>query len=152
MSRSITTPARRRNFSISVAAIALMITFGGCHAKKEPAAAETPAVPPGSTQHVNAGEAQKLVEEKKAKVLDVRTPDEFASGHIAGAINIDFHGTDFEQKIAALDKATPYLVHCHSGRRSQEALPVLQKEGLKYLYHLDGGIEAWEQAGLPVEK
>lgn len=150
MSHLSNTPNRRRDFSVSVAAIALLITFSGCHAKNESATVETS--PASSTQHVNAAEAQKLVAEKNTTVLDVRTPDEFASGHIAGAINIDFHAADFEQKVAALNKATPYLVHCASGRRSEQALPVLQKEGLQTLYHLDGGIQAWEQAGLPIEK
>lgn len=146
------TPKQWSGLFTSAAVIFLLITLAGCHAKKEASAVETSPAPPSSTQHVTAAEAEKLVAKKKATVLDVRTPDEFASGHITGAINIDFNAADFEQKIAALDKATPYLVHCHSGRRSQQALPLLQKQEFQSLYHLDGGIQAWEQAGLPIEK
>src|SRR6266699_3580195 len=52
-----------------------------------------------AVNHVNAKQAQKLVEEKKVVVLDVRTPEEFKEGHIAGATNINFRGPDFEKRI-----------------------------------------------------
>lgn len=101
--------------------------------------------------HVNAGQAQKLIAEKKVVVLDVRTPEEFATGHIAGATNINFRATNFEKAIAALDKNQAYLVHCAAGGRSTQALPNFQKLESKSLYHLDGGIQAWKKAKLPVE-
>lgn len=147
LSPSASSPNGWRECLVSAAAIALLITFSGCHAKKESAAAETPPVPPSSTHHVSAAEAQKLLAEKKALVLDVRT-----RAHIPGARNVDFRAPDFEQKIAALDKATPYLVHCASGNRSQQALPLFQKHGFQFVYHLDGGIQAWKKADLPIEQ
>jgi rhodanese-related sulfurtransferase len=102
--------------------------------------------------HVDADAAAKLVEEGKVTVLDVRTPDEYREGHIAGAKHIDFTENDFEKKAAELDKSKPYLVHCASGRRSTASLEVLQKLGFKNHYHLDGGLNGWKKAGKPVEK
>jgi phage shock protein E len=102
--------------------------------------------------HVNPAEAQKLIADKKVVVLDVRTPQEFAAGHIAGATNINFHSPDFTKAIADLDTNKTYLVHCAVGGRSTQALPTFNKLQFQSLYHLDGGLKAWEKAGLPVEK
>ena len=109
----------------------------------------------GSTaaaQHVDPQQAQKLVTDKKVVVLDIRTPGEFATGRIAGAKNIDFQAPDFEQQIDRLDKSKSYLVHCASGGRSSRSLPLFKKHQFQSVYHLDGGIRAWQKAGLPVEK
>jgi len=103
-------------------------------------------------KHVNAKEAQKLVEEKKVVVLDVRTPEEFKDGHIAGATNIDFSASDFKKRVGELDKSKTYLVHCAAGGRSTQSLPILKKGEIKSVYHLDGGFNAWKKEGLPVEK
>lgn len=100
--------------------------------------------------HVNPTEAQKLIAEKTVVVLDVRTPKEFAAGHIAGATNINFLAADFAKAVAGLDTNQAYLVHCAVGGRSAQALPKLEKLQLQSIYHLDGGIKAWEKAGLPV--
>jgi len=100
---------------------------------------------------VNAEQAQKLIADKKVVVLDLRTPEEFAAGHIAGATNINFRAADFEKALTTLDKNQPYLVHCASGNRSTQALPKFQKLEFKSLYHLDSGIKGWQKAKLPVE-
>jgi phage shock protein E len=102
--------------------------------------------------HVDPDGADKLIKEGKVTVLDVRSADEHKGGHIAGAKNIDFTENDFEKKASELDKSASYLVHCGSGRRSTASLEVLQKLGFKQLYHLDGGMKAWEASGKPVEK
>lgn len=70
------------------------------------------------------------------QVIDVRHADEFAAGHVAGAINIDVEAGDFAAKIAALPKNGVYLVYCHSGRRSGIAAGQMQDAGLNVL---DGG-------------
>jgi len=69
-----------------------------------------------------------------------------------GALKIDFHGPNFEQRINSLDKSKSYLVHCASGGRSGQSLKYFQKHDFRSIYHLDGGINAWKNAGLPVEK
>jgi rhodanese-related sulfurtransferase len=105
-----------------------------------------------AVKHVDAAEAAKLVAAKKVTVLDVRTAEEFADGHIEGAVNADFTGKDFAKQAAAVDKATPVLVHCAAGGRSTRSLPQLEALGFKILYHLDGGLGAWTDAGKPVVK
>jgi rhodanese-related sulfurtransferase len=100
--------------------------------------------------HVSALQAQKLIAKKNIVVLDVRTPKELAAGHIAGATNINFRSPDFAKAIAGLNTNQNYLVHCASGGRSTQALPVFQKLQFHSVYHLDGGIQSWEKAGLHV--
>jgi rhodanese-related sulfurtransferase len=109
------------------------------------AAAET------NVTHINAQQAQKLIADKKVVVLDIRTPEEFAAGHIAGATNINFRAADFEKAIAALDKNQTYVLHCASGNRSTQSLPTFSKLEFKSICHLDGGIKAWQKERLPVE-
>lgn len=81
-------------------------------------------------------------------VLDVRTPEEFATGHLAGAVMIDFNGPEFEAQIDALDRDTPYLLYCRSGNRSGQARALMEQLGFVDVADIDGGILAWEQAGL----
>ena len=86
-------------------------------------------------------------------VLDVRTPAEFAAGHIAGAVNVDIKRPDFEQAVLALDPAVPVMVHCQAGvpaGRGRTAIEVLQGAGFADVTHLEGGYAGWVQAGLPV--
>ena len=97
-----------------------------------------------TAQYVDGGAAHQLV--------DVRTPEEYAEGHIAGAKNVDFLESDFEKQVAALERDKTYLIHCASGSRSMGALPLFQKLGFTSLYHLDGGFSAWKRAGKPVTK
>ncbi len=104
-----------------------------------------------SVTHLSAEQARKLIADKKVVVLDIRTPAEFAAGHIAGATNLNFHAPNFEKALAGLDKNQTYLLHCASGNRSTQALPAFKKLEFKSLYHLDGGIKAWQKAKLPVE-
>ena len=114
--------------------------------------ADVPESAGASVRHVNPKEAQQLLSDKKVIVLDIRTPGEFKSTHMAGATNIDFLAPDFEQKISRLDPNKAYLVHCASGGRSTHSLPVLKNHHFQLIYHLDGGLKAWEKEGLPVEK
>jgi rhodanese-related sulfurtransferase len=80
--------------------------------------------------------------------LDVRTPGEFAEGHIAGAINIDVEGGAFETEIAKLDKTKSYSVYCQSGRRSLIAVDKMSASGFEKLSNLDNGINDWITNGL----
>jgi rhodanese-related sulfurtransferase len=84
-------------------------------------------------------------------ILDIRTPEEFAAGHIAGAINIDYYASDFESRLGELDLEVPYVMYCNSGNRSSNALPLMDSIGFTEVYELDGGIQAWFSAGNPVE-
>ena len=83
-------------------------------------------------------------------VIDVRTPAEFAAGHLAGAQNIDVEAGDFATRIASLDKGAAYLVYCRSGRRSAIAAQQMAAAGFKDIVD-GGGMDALVAAGAPVE-
>ena len=104
-------------------------------------------------KNVSPDEAEKLLKENpKIVVLDVRTEDEFKSGHIPGAKNLDIFSPDFAKRLAALDKDTSYLVHCAAGGRSARACKAMDGEKFTSIYHLNEGFKAWEKAGKPIEK
>jgi len=77
--------------------------------------ADAPATRPAGRRDVGVDEFEKFWKEKKGVVLDVRTSKEYQAGHIPGAVNIDINASDFEKKLAGLDKEKTYLVHCASG-------------------------------------
>ncbi len=85
-------------------------------------------------------------------ILDVRTPGEFRQGHLTGARNLDFFGGRFDLDVAALPKDRPVLLYCRTGQRSAGALEALEQAGIRNILHMNQGIEAWEKAGLPLEK
>lgn len=103
-------------------------------------------------KNVDAKEAAKIVASGTVIVLDVRTAEEFADGHIAGATNINFMAKDFAVQVGQLDRNKTYLLHCASGGRSKRCLPQLKQLGFKEIIHLNGGMSAWEDAGNPVAK
>lgn len=83
-------------------------------------------------------------------ILDVRTADEFNTGHIENAILIDYRSKDFSKQIKDLDPHKEYLIYCRSGVRSSHAIDSLQLLGFNHLTELKGGINAWKEAKLPV--
>ena len=121
------------------------------------AIAEEPRQPAGAkaqaTRDVTPDEAAQLMKDKPGVlVLDVRTPDEFAEGHIAGAKNVDFLGDDFEKMIAALPTDRPVIVHCAAGNRSAKAVAKIAALKLPVqIFHLKSGFNGWKAAGKPVE-
>jgi rhodanese-related sulfurtransferase len=80
-------------------------------------------------------------------VLDVRSPEEFARGHVPSALNIDINAIGFADKVAQLDKSKPILVNCHAGARGAIASAELARLGFKTVCNLEGGLAAWEKAG-----
>jgi phage shock protein E len=80
----------------------------------------------------------------------VRSPEEFAEGHLANAINIDFQSGNFESEISRLNKGTTYAVYCRSGNRSGQAVKVMADLGFTDLYDMDGGVIDWAAAGKPL--
>jgi rhodanese-related sulfurtransferase len=103
-------------------------------------------------EHVDAEGAAKLIAEKKVVVIDIRTPEEYKEGHIAGAKLINFRSNAFEPTLEKLDKDQTYLVHCAAGTRSTRSLSTFKRLEFKSIVHLDGGFTAWQKAGKPVEK
>jgi phage shock protein E len=112
-------------------------------------AAKTLAEAPAAKRfrNIDVAEWETLRKDPKVVVLDVRTAEEFADGHMQGAINLDIRGGKFAETLADLDKSKTYLVHCAVGGRSAKACG--QMDGLKFekVLNLSGGITAWEAAG-----
>jgi rhodanese-related sulfurtransferase len=97
-------------------------------------------------------QATLLINQQNAVVLDVRDATEYASGHVINSRNIPVG--DLESRAAELEKhkAKPVIVVCDTGNRSGKAAAVLRRLGIKEVFNLSGGIGAWRQAGLPLEK
>ena len=85
-------------------------------------------------------------------LLDVRTNNEFAQGHLQGAQQIDFYRDDFSDALDKLDREQPVLIYCRSGNRSGKAAKKMKAMGFYAVYNLEGGIGAWSKRGKPVSK
>jgi phage shock protein E len=97
---------------------------------------------------VGASEAVRLVGSRT--VIDVRSPGEFAAGHLADALNIDAEAADFRERIASLDPEAPYLLYCRSGRRSAIAAGIMAEAGFTDIVDA-GGLRELALAGAAVE-
>jgi rhodanese-related sulfurtransferase len=99
-------------------------------------------------QRMSAHNLADQLAEKRVKVIDVREPMEYAGGHIAGSLNVPL------SRISQADLPRgPRVLVCHSGNRSAQALAQLQQQGHAHpLADLEGGVPAWQQAGLPLRK
>lgn len=136
-------PTRR---SAVAALLSLPLALGACSSGTSPAAAG--AVRSGA--HLDVAAFGTLASAPGTILLDVRTPDEFATGHLQGARNIDFRAADFDDQLAKLDRNATYAVYCHSGNRSGQALQKMTSAGFTHAADLAGGITAWSQAGQAV--
>lgn len=97
-------------------------------------------------------EFSRFMTEDGVQLVDVRTPEEFAEGHIAGARNINVLGSDFiEDALNSLDKSKPVAVYCRSGKRSADAAMKLSENGYN-VTNLEGGILAWKHDNQPISK
>jgi protein disulfide-isomerase len=117
--------------------------------QRHPGASAAPAAA-APYQNLSVAEFAARAQDKQNVILDVRTPEEFAAGHLAGAVNLDVSASDFKTKAAALDRSKTYLVHCASGGRSVRACEQLHLLDFPNLCNLPGGFRAWVKAGQPV--
>jgi|SRR5690554_949195 len=100
---------------------------------------------------VDSQEAKTLLEEDKDLILlDVRTPEEFAEGHLKGAINIDFYATDFQQQLAHLNPHQRYMVYCAVGGRSGKTGQMMEEMGFREVYNVTEGFAELSTKGIPV--
>lgn len=97
------------------------------------------------TANVSVEQAVEMIAKtKKLQIVDVRTPAEFKTGHIKGAVNIDFRDAEFEKKIKKqLKRKRPVLLYCRSGRRSLNAMNKMSTLKFKEVYNLEGGVIVW---------
>ena len=103
-----------------------------------------------TVENVSADQFVTTSAEPGTVVVDVRTPGEFAAGHVDGAVNIDVESPSFGSEIAALPKDTTYAVYCRSGRRSTLATDQMAEAGFTSLVNLQGGIADLQSAGAPI--
>jgi rhodanese-related sulfurtransferase len=89
---------------------------------------------------------------KNLSILDVRTAKEYVSGHIAGALNLDFFARDFRSQLEKLDRGKSYLIICHSGGRSAQTVKIMEKNGFKHLFHAKEGMSHWLLAKYPLQR
>ncbi len=120
-----------------IALIASVLLLAGCSSSS-------------SAVDLSVTEFSSKVAEAGVITLDVRTPGEFAEGHIEGAQLIDFQSGNFENEISTLDKNATYAVYCRSGNRSGQAVKVMHDAGFHNVYNLNGGVIDWANAGLPL--
>ena len=101
---------------------------------------------------LNASGAVQLINREKAVVVDVCDPAEFAAGHVGGAKNVPLG--ELETKLPGMvkNKALPLILVCASGARSSRAVAIAKKLGYEQAQSLGGGLKAWKEANLPLEK
>jgi len=122
-----------------------LLILAGCSS-----AAEAPTSAPSvvGVRTVTAAEGIGMLESRI--IIDVRNPDEYAAGHIAGALNIPVEAADFEARVAELDRQGSYLVYCRSGRRSALASDLMAAAGFTDVVD-SGGLAGLVEAGARTE-
>ncbi len=95
---------------------------------------------------------EKYEQTADAQLIDVRTPEEIAEGKVTGASMIDYRAADFQAQIEKLDKEKAVFLYCRSGGRSGQAAAQMERLGFKHVVDMKGGMIAWTEAGMPVEK
>lgn len=106
----------------------------------------------GTIYNVAAPNFKKVTNRNNISLLDIRTPKEFQSGHIKGAINIDWYKRTFKEKVEKLPKNKPIVIYCRSGNRTSKAAYLLQSLGFKDIVNLSLGINDWNRHGYVLEK
>jgi rhodanese-related sulfurtransferase len=101
---------------------------------------------------VTPAQATHLMNREDALIVDVREANEFASGHVLGAKSVPLARMETAAGEVMKKKDRPVIVYCDGGERAAKALAALKKQGFTRAANLAGGIKAWQDAGLPVEK
>ena len=98
--------------------------------------------------------SEKITATTNAQIIDVRTPQEFASGHLDNALNIDWLGDNFVANVEKLDKTKPVFVYCKTSNRSPQAARKLEELGFTTIYNMQGGLLKWDAEGFskPTDK
>jgi rhodanese-related sulfurtransferase len=134
---------------VALAAVGCGGEDAGGSAQRTPAEMVVPAATsaPERGASLDAQEFAAAAKRPGTVLLDVRTPEEFAAGHLPGAVNIDLAASDFRSRVESLDRSTPYGVYCRTGRRSAEAMGIMLAAGFERVFHLADGYVAWTDAG-----
>lgn len=129
----------------------LILTSSSCSGQTvDPVTGQSTQIQTSSVKEdINAQTFAAKINGENVVLLDVRTPQEFATGHIPNATNLNYNDPNFAQNVNALDKSKTYLVYCKSGVRSGNAANLMQSSGFNTIYTLQGGIMGWSE---PLEK
>ena len=128
---------------------AMTFSVSSCEGQSETAATESRAA---SLKNIQVSDLQQMQKEQKDLIIvDVRTPEEWASGTIEGAQKINLFDAEFAEKVQALDKERPIAVICKVGGRSSKAANQMKGMGFTELYNVSGGMDAWKAKSLPVK-
>ena len=111
-----------------------------------------PVVQGAAGAGLSPNEAVQLINREKAVVVDVCSVEEYAAGHITGARHVPLADLATRLGEVAKNKANPVILVCASGMRSKRAMAVARKLGYEKAYSLQGGLKAWKEANLPVQK
>ena len=106
----------------------------------------------GTIKTLKPEEFKKVLEQKKYILVDVRSAEEFATGHIKGAVNLDYFRSDFPKKMMEFVEEEAIMVYCQAGGRSERTANKLSQNGFTLVYDLKGGINAYKDAGLEIVK
>jgi rhodanese-related sulfurtransferase len=106
----------------------------------------------GVIKNIEPAELKTALDNNNIQLVDVRTPNEFKSGHINKALNINYYNQDFSTQIGKLNKSKPIYVYCRSGVRSKYSSEILKKIGFKTIYNLKGGVLNWNANKFPLKK
>jgi len=132
---------------VAMGALAVPVALAGDPAQPASKTAAAAAVRPMSQEALLQHLAQHP---EHLFLLDVRTPQEFAEGHIAGAVNVPYD--QIAARLAEVPKDKDVVLYCRSGRRAGIAADVLAANGYTRLSHLEGDMIAWTEKGRPVTK
>ena len=141
-----------RRFAPLALAGALLLTpaLAACGSSTEATPAPTTsASQPAAPVRVGVAEWIPVAQSPGTVIVDVRSPEEFNSGHVQGALNIPVESPDFAAQVSALDPAATYAIYCRSGNRSAVATAQMGSMGYLHLYDLEGGFADLEAAGMP---
>ena len=136
--------------AVCAAALALPGAVTGCSSGSTASTANAEAGQAGGPVRVGVTEFATLAGSPEVRVIDVRTPEEFADGHIAGAVNIPVQSSDFSTRVAELDPTATYAVYCRSGNRSQPAVAAMADAGITTIFELKSGTKGWTSEGQPL--
>ena len=129
----------------------LSILFSGCSNGQQNASTQNFDKP--VVENVDTKTFQDLIAKNpEGVVLDVRTPEEIANGHLANASTINFYDDDFQKKAGMIRKDQPLFVYCAAGSRSAKAAEQMSQMGFTKIYNLQGGYNGWMNAGFEIVK
>jgi len=142
----------------TIIGLGLMLSLFACQGQQTQAEEATEA-PQTETAQVATSEKMPPADFWKsyeaatdAQLIDVRTPEEVAEGKVAGATMMNFRDSNFQSQLETLDKEKPVYLYCRSGGRSGQAAATMERMGFQHIVDMQGGMMAWEDAGMPVEK